>query len=222
MVLISASPHRFTGSRFKTSPRGRSPNSQYGCLLPGRTGRTPLHSGRMSAMRGVTPGGHRPDGTNGKRAGPPGPPPDSPPRSPGSPPQSPGSPARASSSVSCTVKTASAPVISKTRATTGSMPARCTPPPQPRPSAVPPAAHSVRWSHRTPAVCSRRQAALPLGEALLEWLTQQIGRVVIQLTCWSHDGAGALLPHLNQKPARLCAADRPAVHAVSLSRRRGC
>ena len=50
----------------------------------------------------------------------------------------------------------------------------------------------------------------------------QIGGVVIQLTRRGHDGTGALFPHLNQKPARLCAADRPAVHAVSLSRRRGC
>src|SRR5690606_3088161 len=61
-----------------------------------------------------------------------------------------------------------------------------------------------------------------LGEAVLQWLTQQIGGVVIQLTRRSHDGTGALLSHLDQKPARLCAADRPAVHAVSLSRPRVC
>ncbi|EPJ37607.1 hypothetical protein STAFG_5333 [Streptomyces afghaniensis 772] len=45
---------------------------------------------------------------------------------------------------------------------------------------------------------------------------------MIQLTRRGHDGARALFPHLHQKPARLCAADCPAVHAVSLSRRRDC
>ncbi|GAB2949869.1 hypothetical protein GCM10023080_005610 [Streptomyces pseudoechinosporeus] len=42
--------------------------------------------------------------------------------------------------------------------------------------------------------------------------------MVVQLTRRSHDGTEALFPHLDQKPARLRAADRPAVHAVSLFR----
>ncbi|BCL28322.1 hypothetical protein GCM10017557_31810 [Streptomyces aurantiacus] len=42
--------------------------------------------------------------------------------------------------------------------------------------------------------------------------------MVIQLTRRGDDGTSALFSHLDQKPARLCAADRPAVHAVSLFR----
>src|SRR5690606_35377068 len=53
-----------------------------------------------------------------------------------------------------------------------------------------------------------------LGEAALQRLAQQVGGVVIQLTRRCHDGTGALFSHLDQKPARLCAADRPAVHAA--------
>lgn len=89
-------------------------------------------------------------------------------------------------------------------------------------SRAPSSTFSPVESQNSSRVQSTTSRLLSFGEALLEWLTQQIGRVVIQLTCWSHDGTGALLPHLNQKLTRLCAADRPAVHAVSLSRRRGC
>ncbi|CAK7288697.1 hypothetical protein SGPA1_90009 [Streptomyces misionensis JCM 4497] len=42
--------------------------------------------------------------------------------------------------------------------------------------------------------------------------------MVVELTRRCDNGAGALFPHLHQKSARLCAADRPVVHAVSLPR----